>query len=245
MTFTLLLFTVGLCLQEPHENSATEADSAALQAAPLRDRIRYLRRDLIAGGDNVDLAEKEAVSFYEEKMRALDRQADELAVELAEKSAAYDLALERTLSAKDGANRSAAANDASRLKGEIARLEGEITDLQTRRQELNRAVDVVNERGRARDRLITDFDAAGARIHEPMISPGGLGLAPETSIGATDGLKDDAILKDLLQRDPERAKALIYAEDPELYWATWPLQPPTKLLRRAMRIPIGDLHGRR
>ncbi|KAA3609571.1 MAG: hypothetical protein DWQ01_09585 [Planctomycetota bacterium] len=239
----LLLLLIVPVLQEP--GTGQEPENSALEAAPLRDRIRSLRRDLLAGGDSVKNAETEAVRFYQEKIRDLDKQADNLTVELAEKSASYDLALERTLAARDAKARDKAAADASRLRREIDSLKQEMADVEVRRIELDRAIQAIQDRGRQRDRLITDFDTTGGAPADPLITTTGLGLAPEEEIPATNGLADEAVLNDLMERDPDRARELIFRTDPERYWAEWPLNPPAKELRRALRYPIGDPPGRR
>ncbi len=222
-----------------------ENPSAAAAAAPLRERIHKMRRDLLTGGELVHNAEDQAVRFYRSKMDDLDRRADSVAVDMAEKKAAYSLALDHTLDAKTPEARTAAAQEASRLKIEIDSMESEIGRINKQRDDLAAAIQLVEDRARERERLAAEFDASGAAASNPVLVSGGLGLAPGKVAPKGDPLANPDLLEDLMKRDPERARSLVFQVDPERYWRKWPLTPPASLLRKAIRFPLGDVPGNR
>jgi len=222
-----------------------ENPSAAAAAAPLRERIHTMRRDLLTGGKLVRNAEDQAVQFYRSKMDDLDRRADSVAVDMAEKKASYSLALDHTLDAKTPEARAAAAREASRLKIEIGSMEAEIGRINKQRDDLAAAIQLVEDRARERDRLAAEFDASGAAASNPVLVSGGIGLAPGKIAPKGDPLADPDLLDALIQRDPERARALVFQSNPKLYWQKWPLTPPGSLLRKSIRFPLGDVPGNR
>jgi len=245
MFITLIAFSaLNLAARQESPPAAAERSSAAA-AEPLRERIHSMRHDLLVGGSMVRKAEDEATAFYRSRSQDLDRQTDDVAVELAERRAAYALALDRTLSALDPERQRAAASDASRLKTEITSLERELAALDARRNEFQAAIDTLERRRRERDRLSAAFEATGGAATQPLFVSGAIGLAPEIPAAQTDPLADDELLRDLVQRDPERARALIFGSDPARYWRIWPLTPPAIVLRAALSFPLPDLPGAR
>ena len=68
-------------------------------------------------------------------------------------------------------------------------------------------------------------------------------LAGETNLmgieelADVDPFEDPAFFADLMRRDPERAKQILFERDPERYWRMFPLSPPESVLRRAFPYP--------
>ncbi len=228
----LTLLVWAPVLQEPQPSEPS--------AAALHERVHQLRKDLLVGGESVRRAEEEAIAFYETRMEALNEQADLLSVDLAEKQAQYDLALDRTLTAETDTARRAAAAEAASLKREIQAIRDQIAALERSQGELADAIAAVEAKMRERQRLEAEFESTGV-APDPLITPGGLGLAPTLPEDpGLDPLQDADLLTDLMARDPERARELILRTDPERYWRLWPLQPDAEVLRKAIRFPVGD-----
>lgn len=216
--------------------------SEAATAESLRQRIRGMRMNLLLGGDQVRRAEEEAVDFYMGKTRSVENRMDDVATELVELRASYDVVLDRAL--ESGSEE--ALREAQPLRSRITALEGEETSLVERRSRLSDLVAAVEDRDRDRRRLVDQIESASAlpdSFGAPMM---GIGLAPPpVATEASVPLEDDALLRDLLARDPRKAKNLYFSNDPVGYWRRFPLRPPTSALRQAMRFPLPDPVGRR
>ncbi|MGK0482839.1 MAG: hypothetical protein ACJAQ3_002821 [Planctomycetota bacterium] len=216
--------------------------SEAATAESLRSRIRDMRMNLLLGGDQVRRAEEEAVDFYVGKTRSVENRMDDVATELVELRASYDVVLDRALDTGS----EDALREAQPLRGRISVLESEEKNLGERRERLSELVASVEDRDRDRRRLVDQVESASAlpdSFGAPMMS---IGLAPPPVPGeALLPLEDDALLNDLLERDPRRAKSLYFAADAERYWVRFPLRPPTTELREAMRFPLPDPVGHR
>ncbi|QDV08063.1 hypothetical protein Poly30_35990 [Planctomycetes bacterium Poly30] len=230
----------------PQDGGTTLADrpggSEAATAESLRVKIRDMRMNLLLGGDQVRRAEEEAVDFYVGKTRSVENRMDDVATELVELRASYDVVLDRAL--ETGSED--ALREAQPLRSRITSLESEEAGLVKRRERLSELVAAVEERDRDRRRLVDQVESATAlpdSFGAPMMS---IGLAPPpVAAEASVPLEDDALLNDLLERDPRRAKSLYFAADPDRYWRRFPLKPPTGELRQAMRFPLPDPVGRR
>ena len=124
--FTTSLLTLQAPVQDPApgggqvpvpEAATTEASQAPrVTPGELRDRIHEMRMNLLLGGERVREAEGEAVHFYRSKITTIEERVDSIHVELAEKRASYDLALDRSLSGSDAVARSNAMSQASALR---------------------------------------------------------------------------------------------------------------------------------
>jgi hypothetical protein len=205
-----------------------------------------MRMNLLLGGDRVRQAEREAIDFYAGKSEVVERRLDSAQAELSEKRAAYDLVLARSLQAPGRDARSKALAEAATLRAELAELETEVAMLEKRRAGLGELVAAVESRERDRERLVarletsTDLDAV---LGFPM---GGIGLAPASMAEpAASPLENDALIQDLLARDPIAARRVLYEGDPEGYWRRFPLQPPAAALAEALPFPLPDLPGDR
>jgi hypothetical protein len=204
-----------------------------------------MRMSLLLGGDNVRRAEREAVDFYEGKAGFVDERLDGNSVELAEKRAQYDLALDRTFNATDEATRIAAMKEADALSREIAALDGERQRLEGRRANLEKLISSVEQRDRDRQRLVAELETAddlgsgGLGLFYPSI-----GLAP-TVAEESSPLENSGLIEDMLQRNPVEARRILFDSDPQAYWQRFPLRPPTQPLRQALAFPVPDLPGDR
>lgn len=248
----LLLFVPALPVQEgaPDIVQASDAPAPAAvetTAEDLRARIRDMRMNLLLGGDQVRRAEEQAVDFYSQKARSVDGRIDDVATELVEVQANYDVALERALANRGTTAGREALEDAAPLRARIRDLESEADSLNDKRSRLSELVDAVESRDRERRRLVDQLESASIDadgLGAPMMS---IGLAPNVSapIEAGAPLEDDALFADLMAMDPRGARALLYEEDPGAYWRRFPLTPPADVLRSAMRLPRPDPVGRR
>lgn len=231
----------------PASDSAAPAPRAVeTTAEDLRARIRDMRMNLLLGGDQVRRAEAEAVDFYNQKSRSVERRIDDVATELVEVRATYDVTLDRALANRGSAAGQDALREAQPLRARISSLEDEADALNQRRERLSELVQAVESRERERRKLVDQLESSSIGPDDfgtPMM---GIGLAPDVAPAeAAAPLENDALFEDLLARDPRGARALLYAEDPEAYWRRFPLTPPTKALRGAMRFPRPDPVGRR
>ncbi|MEM9802182.1 MAG: hypothetical protein AAGA20_17790 [Planctomycetota bacterium] len=231
----------------PVEASADDTSGATpATAEDLRVRIREMRMNLLLGGDQVRRAEDEAVEFYNGKSRALDARLDDVASELSEVRASYDVVLDRALSDSGGAAGAKALSEAQPLRARISSLEAEQEDLLDRKDRLNGMVATVEQRDRERRRLADQVEAASVRPEDfgmPMTS---IGLAPPPLASETAApLEDDALMRDLLERDPAAARRLLFQSDPKGYFTRFPLRPPSAALSKAMTLPLPDPPGQR
>ncbi|MHC4959324.1 MAG: hypothetical protein ACYTGN_13220 [Planctomycetota bacterium] len=221
-----------------------EIDSAALTATRLRDKVRTMRRDVLGGGPAVERSEKEALKFYRRKINELARQAEELRTKSAMKQAEYDLALETTLNAEDEDERAEAAREAGKLRTEISELDAEVGALERQSDMLGRGVAAIQKRIQRRKRLVSRFDDPGILEELPYLADELLDFEEE-SAAAGDPFLDEGFIADLLARDPEGARALLFKMDPVGYWKRFPLTPPKAALRKALKFPAPDLPGQR
>lgn len=227
-----------------NEDAATE--SSAINAESLRQRIRDMRMNLLLGGDQVRNAETEARSFYGSKIEHVDGRLDTLQSDLAEKRPGYELALDRALTAETPGERQAAMRDASTLRSEISAIEQEAGELGERRGNLSQLVGAIEERDRERERLVAQIEASSV-VDETFALPlASIGLAPAVNAEpAASPLDDDALVRDLLSRDPIGGRGVLFEMDPMGYWRRFPLQPPQGALRDALGFPLPDLPGSR
>lgn len=250
----ILILTPSLVLpvQEGAPAIVPAADTPAAPAVEttaedLRARIRDMRMNLLLGGDQVRQAEEQAVDFYSSKARSVDNRIDDVATELVELQANYDVVLERALANRGTAAGQEALREAAPLRRRIGDLELEADSLNAKRERLSGLVDAVEARDRERRKLVDQLESAsvdGDDFGMPMMS---IGLAPNVAAPseAAAPLADSALFDDLMNRDPRGARALLYSEDPQAYWQRFPLSPPSNVLRDAIRLPLPDPVGRR
>ena len=216
--------------------------SEAGTAEALRQKVRDMRMNLLLGGDQVRRAEEQAVDFYVGKTRSVENRMDDVATELVELRASYDVVLDRAL---DSGSQEA-LREAQPLRVRITTLESEETGLFERRDRLSELVAAVEDRDRDRRRLVDQVESASAipgSFGAPMMS---IGLAPPPLPSEAEvPLENDSLLQDLLARDPAKAKSMYFAADQERYWRRFPLRPPIRELQGAMRFPLPDPVGRR
>lgn len=254
MTLSLHLI-LPLMLASPPPFIQVEANAAAAEdpappsqsAEALRARIHGMRMNLLLGGNRVRDAEAEAVGFYNDKVELVETRIDTIQVELSEKNASYNVLLERALSDESSATgRRDALAEATRLRSEVGTLESEKEQLETRRGELGKLITSVESRDRERSRLATQLET-NDRSDDPFGIPFmRIGLAPAAQPSAPiSPLEDEALVRDLLERDPAGAKTMLFEMDPVGYWQRFPLQPPRAALRRVLAFPPPDLPGRR
>lgn len=231
----------------PAGPSAKPSDAVEATAEGLRSRIRDMRMNLLLGGDQVRRAEKEAVDFYSRKTRSVEGRIDDVATELVELRAKYDVVLDRALASRGTAEGAEALREAQPLRAQIVVMEGEADALNGKRNRLSELVASVEERDRDRQRLVDQLESSSIAPDDfgaPMMS---IGLAPKVDM-PSDGpspAEDDALIRDLMARDPRGTKALLWEEDPAGYWDRFPLQPPAAPLRKALLFPRPDPVGRR
>ena len=258
LTTALLTAGLGPIPQEPSAQAApavpasvappaAEPEGVETTAEGLRSRIRDMRMNLLLGGDQVRKAEKEAVDFYARKTRSVENRIDDVATELVELRAQYDVVLDRALASRGTAEGAEALREAQPLRAQISVLEGDADSLNGKRNRLSELVASVEERDRDRQRLVDQLESSSIDPDDfgaPMMS---IGLAPNVGepIAAAAPAQDDALIRDLMARDPRGTKALLWAEDPTSYWDRFPLQPPAAPLRQALRFPRPDPVGRR
>lgn len=247
-----ILFPLLIVAQDPAADPApgpgaqVESRSVAVDADALRARIHELRMDLLLGGDAVREAEREAARFYREKQGVVEGSLDTLHVELSEKRAAYEVALDRALAAEGAAQRRAAMDGAATLRREIDEFEWQSADLARKGGDLSRLVAAVEARERDRQRLVAQLETATdiqGGLGLPLTS---VGLAPEIrALEAGSPFDDQGLVDDLLARDPREARRLLFDLDPSRYWERFPLRPPTAALAEALAFPLADLPAHR
>ena len=137
-------------------------------------------------------------------------------------------------------------SDAAALRGSVSELEWEASELGRKRQSLSKMVAAVEARDRDREQLVAKLETSRdfeAGFGMPL---GPIGLAPPSQpVEASSPFDDDALVQDLLARDPRGGRALLFEMDPERYWRRFPLAPPPDALGIALRFPLADLPSRR
>jgi prefoldin subunit 5 len=222
------------------------SDPTPATAEDLRVRIREMRMNLLLGGDQVRRAESEAIEFYKGKSRSLDGRLDDVASELAELRASYDVSLDRALAQSGTAAGDQALQEAQPLRAQISSLEAEREDLLQRQERVSVLVDAVESRDRERSRLADQVESATLRPEDLGVPMGSIGLAPPPLPSESVApLENEALLGDLLERDPRAARRLLFRSDSLGYWQRFPLQPPRSVLASAMRFPLPDPPGQR
>jgi hypothetical protein len=220
--------------------------SDQVNAESLRARIRDMRMNLLLGGDQVRTAEGEARHFYSGKMEHVDARIDTLHSDLSAKRPGYELALDRALTAGSPEERRAALNEASGLRSEIGSLEEEAIQLGGRRKNLSQLVVAIEARDRERERLVAQLEASSDVETSFSLPLASIGLAPVVNAEpAASPLDDDALVRDLLSRDPIGGRGVLFDLDPVGYWQRFPLRPPVDRLQQALQFPLPDLPGSR
>ena len=225
-----------------------EASPRTTTAQELKERIYDMRMELLLGGDNVRAAEQEAIGFYGQKGEYVDQRLDQISADLSEKRATYEVVLDRALDQSNEEDRGRVLGEAATLRGAIGVLETEASELEQRRDRLRQLIAGVEGRERDRRRLLAQIESAP----DPLTSLGGIpfagiGLAPNVvePVAATSPLENDALIEDLLARDPSAARSLLFELDPVAYFERFPLRPPSSLLPRAIPFPLPDPPGSR
>lgn len=249
MITTLFLTLAGLASQESAPLGSTPAEGEVAKTATaeeLRSRIHGMRMDLLLGGDRVRDAETEAIEFYGQKRELVDQRLDSIGAELSEKRATYDVVMGRALSETTPEARSKALNEAVMLRAEISSLENEAASLAERRNRLRDMVGAVEARDRQRQKLAADLETGPGSGDLAWMPMAGIGLAPDTG-GAvvSDPLANEALVEDLLRRDPAAARRLLFEANPGGYFERFPLRPPAEVLPQAIPFPLPDPPGRR
>lgn len=251
MTTIVLLLLCATVPQDPLPERSDPAQEQEIaeqspQVEALRDRIHEMRMNLILGGDSVRTAESEAVEFYGNRIDLIDRRRDTIEADRSEKRATYDLTLERVLASEDGEGRTVAMSQAQTLRLELEGLERETRDLDAKRSSLNGLIMGVEARGREREKLRARLEAGDSIDDVGGLSLGSVGLAPDIDFEpASTPFDDELLIQDLLARDANAARRLIFETDPEGYWRRFPLKPPAEVLREAFAFPVPDLPGGR
>ena len=246
VALTALLVGTPVQDETPATETTTEPSTKSVDAESLRSRIHDMRMNLLLGGDQVRKAEREAIDFYGNKAELVDQRLDTIRGDLTEKRAAYDIVLDRALNSSDAQERTKAMREATTLRAEITSLESEASDLSGKRNGLGKLIANVESRDKERERLVAQIETTedfSGGFGIPMTS---IGLAPPTQPAeAASPLQDDALVADLLERDPVAARRLLFDADPSGYWQRFPLRPPTAELREALKFPLPDLPGER
>lgn len=234
----------------PQDTPAVTTEEAAPDQTPataedLRVRIRQMRMNLLLGGDQVRRAEEEAIEFYNSKARSIDSSMDGVASELTEVRANYDVVLDRALNS-GGPGGAAALREAQPLRAKISALEAEQLDLEDRKTRVSGLVSSVESRDVERQRLADQVENASLRPEDLGMPMTSIGLAPPPlAVEASAPFDDDALLGDLLERDPRSARRLLFDTNPVRYWERFPLTPPSAALSQAMSFPLPDPPGQR
>jgi hypothetical protein len=230
-------------VDEPPRTEATEEppdDGALLKAVDLRQKVRDMRRSVLGGGPAVEEAEREALVFYRRKIQETASRIDGLRTDRDAKDAEYRLALDSTLEARSKSSGEAAARRAARLKAEIAGIDAEIAELAQQRDQLSAASAAISARIDRRKRVLTHFDT-DQEVLQPLPFLGEDVIGPdEEDLAEIDPFADGEFLKDLMRRDPDRARRILFERDPARYWRMFPLTPPERVLRKAFPYPRPD-----
>jgi hypothetical protein len=250
--FTILFLAGALVAAEgdqtPPEKSAPEGaakeESSLLTSTRLRGNVREMRKQVLGGGPAVVKSEKEALRFYRGKIQEMARRADDLRTQRDSKDAEYRVALDTTLTSEDPTERADAAREAQRLKTEIRSLDAEIADMEKRGEAIGRGVEGIQRRISKRERLVSQFERSDMVEDMPYLADDVLGDDVESS-GSSSPFTDEGFIQDLLRRDPEAARRLLFEADPKAYFERFPLKPIPGSLKRALPYPPADLPGAR
>jgi hypothetical protein len=247
---TFLSLTAIAAQAQPQQGSQPGSQQAvpsqAMVVEDLRGRIHGMRMNLLLGGPQVKSAEAEAIDFYNQKINFVEERIDSVQIDASEKRAAYDVALERAVSAGDKATRESSLQKAQDLRAEIAALDRESRDLIDTRGNLSNLIGAVQARGEERTKLASRLETSISFDEGFGLSLGGVGLAPEVEVQPTGSpFEDEQLLSDLMERDPRGARKVLYELDPERYWQRFPLRPPSQVIRSALSFPLADLPGDR
>lgn len=251
------LAILGLCLLTSAPNtgldpasiqdpSSEQAPGSSVNAEALRARIRQMRMNMLVGGERVQEAEREAVTFYSGKADSVDQRLDTLNSDLSETRASYDVILDRALAEQDPKLQQRALAEAQPLRNKLSAIQNEASGLQEKRENLSNLISSVASREDERRRLVNQIESAEAIPDSLGVPFAGIGLAPSVApVSSGSPLENQALLGDLLDRDPVAARRLLFNADPDGYWQQFPLQPPAGVLSKALRFPLPDLPGRR
>lgn len=234
----------GVAVDAP--GAAAARPSVETSAEELRSRIKDMRMNVLLGGDQVRNAEREASAFYTKKSQSVERRIDDVATELTELRATYDITLDRALTSRGTSAGAEALAEAQPLRSKIGGLEDEMDRLEDRRTRLSELVAAVGDRDRERRKLVDRLESESVDgLEFGGVPTLGIGLAPNVPVEASAPLEDDALMRDLLARDPRGARALLFESNPSGYWDRFPLNPPANELRQALGFPRPDPVGRR
>ena len=225
-------------------DAADDKDNTLLTSTHLRGKVRNMRKQVLGGGPAVVSSEKEALKFYRGKIQEMARRADDLRTQRDSKDAEYRVALDTTLQSDDPTERCEAAREAQRLKSEIRGLDSEVASMDKRGEALGRGVEGIQRRISKRERLVSQFERNDIVDDMPYLADDVLG-DDEGAGGAANPFSDEGFIDDMLKRDPEAARRLLFEADPIAYFERFPLKPITRSLKRALPFPPADLPGSR
>ena len=238
--------------QDPNVASASEASASGPKAAApsvnveqLRLRIREMRKNVLLGGEKVQQAQNEAADFYKRKIADIDQQLDSTQVELSEKRARYQLALDRTLEGAGAKARTTAIREAAGLRAQIASLETDKNNFEHQRKQLSQMIRAVEAHGRERERVAAKLEAVGEPSEMIALPLPPVGLAPAVPEEEAEIGLDEELIVDLMSRDERKARQVLFEADPTRYWQMFKLQPPTRPLSQALSFPAPDLPAHR
>ncbi len=254
MMFVLCIFATSVSAQEVADRNAgvvgdpgttgtvvieeqAEGSGSLAKAAELRARVRDMRRSVLGGGPSVESAEREALSFYRRQVHETARKIDELRTDRDVKDAEYRLALDATLSADDAESENRAARRAGKLKKEIGDLDARIADLNRQRTQLGNAVVAIQNRMDRRRRVIGRLEEEATFHTLPFLGETVLGPDDEDLDTGDPLLENDEFFADLMDRDPDKARRMLFLRDPQKYWLMFPLTPPEGVFREAFAHP--------
>ncbi len=219
-------------------------DSTMLGAAELRERVQEMRKRVLGGGPAVERSEKEALRFYRKKIDELARKADDLRTTRDLKVTDYELALDGTLDASGPEERAGSARTANRLRAEIDETDAEIARLEKQADVLGHGVASIQKRAERRKSLLARMQGPEFYAEIPNLGDELVDFAGDEDAPEADPFLDSGFIDDLLRRDPDRGRELLFEHDPLQYWKRFPLAPP-RSVRMALRFPAPDLPARR
>ncbi len=223
--------------------AGTEEANPLLTASKLRSRVRDMRKQVLGGGPAVQNSEKEALRFYRGKIQEMGRQSDDLRTKRDSKDAEYQVALETTLQSEDPSERGEAAREAQQLRRQIGDLDEQVAAMEKRGESLGRGVESIQRRIDKRKRLVSQFERNDIVEDLPYLEDEVLGGEEDIGGAGSNPFADEGFIQDLLKRDPEAARRLIFDADPAGYWKRFPLKPSAKAVRK-LRFPPADLPGK-